>query len=229
MALHNSLECHSEEPKGDEESCLNECQARSFANAQDDTIVPGFWVMQSSPNKVVFFIARAGKWLLLLCLLILLPRSLFADEFPKFKSSRIENLAVEVAVIVDPEQVLPGKKFHLRLRVSIPEGWHIYSMRLEGENSQLATTIRFDENSFPIIGKWEESPPRMEMDDVLQKVVKSHGQFAEFDLLQRVPETVAPGDYPISGTMVYHACDNKVCTLPRELPFKTRIRVAGRG
>ena len=177
------------------------------------------------PNKVDFLsiIARLGGGLFFLLLTMIFTEESWGLTFNK--SSRIETFAVDVAVIVDPEQVNPGARFYLRLRVTIPEGWHIYSMQLEGENSQLATIIRFNENAFPILGKWEESSPQIERDEVLQKIVKSHSLYAEFNLLQHVPEAVAQGDYFISGMIVYHACDNKVCTLPKELPFKTRIGV----
>lgn len=164
-----------------------------------------------------------------------LPQILLADEIPvksfqeKFFQSRNETIGVEVVAVADPEQVKPGGKFHLRLRVTIPEGWHIYSMKLKGDDSTLATVVRFEENTFPLVGGWEESEPRIEMDGVLQKFIKSHSRYAEFHILQKVPANAKPGVYPLIGTVVYHACDNKICNLPRELPFKTQVRVAGGG
>lgn len=143
--------------------------------------------------------------------------------------SRSENLGVVVAAVAEPDEVKPGSEFHLLLRVTIPEGWHIYAMHLEGDLSQLATMVHFTENIFPVSGKWIESPPLFEMDGVLQKAVKSHKQSAEFSLLQKAPANVSAGDKFIVGTVIYHACDNKVCTLPKELPFQTRVRVRGGG
>lgn len=171
------------------------------------------------------------SFLLCLCL----PQYLPAEDIPvisfqeKFFQSRNETIGVEVVAVADPDLVKPGKKFHLRLRVTIPEGWHIYSLKLEGEDAALATAIRFEENIFPLVGKWEETEPRIEMDGVLQKVIKSHSRYAEFNIQQKVPAKTKPGVYPLSGKVVYHACDNKVCTLPKELPFKAQINVAVEG
>lgn len=162
-------------------------------------------------------------------LILLFPQFLCADGISeksfqeKFFQPRNENIGVEVLAFADPEQVKPGKNFHVRLRVSIPDGWHIYSMKLE--DASLATVIRYEDKVFPILRGWEESQPRIEMDEVLQKMVKSHSHYAEFNILQKAPGNLPAGVYPIGGTVVYHACDNRICTLPKELPFKTQIRV----
>jgi DsbC/DsbD-like thiol-disulfide interchange protein len=181
----------------------------------------------------MFFAWRFGGLSFLICMF--LPQLLLADEIPvksfqeKFFQPRNETLGVEVVAVADPEQIKPGEKFQLRLRMTIPEGWHIYSLKLEGEDAALATAIRFEENIFPILGKWEETEPRMEMDEVLQKATKSHSRYAEFNVQQKIPKNTKPGTYPLAGTVVYHACDNKICTLPKELPFKTQVNVTARG
>lgn len=164
---------------------------------------------------------------------LLFPQFLWADETPeisfqeKFFQPRNEDIGVEVLAFADPDPVKPGKNFHVRLRVSIPDGWHIYSMKLE--DSALATVIRYEDKVFPVLRGWEESQPRIEMDEVLQKMVKSHSHYAEFNILQKAPGNLPSGVYPLGGIVVYHACDNRICTLPKELPFKTQIRVDKRG
>ncbi len=166
---------------------------------------------------------------------LVFPQLLLADEglekgfLNGFLHSRSENLGMVVEAVAEPDLVKPGSEFHLLLRVTIPEGWHIYAMHLEGDVSQLATVVHFSQNVFPVSGKWVESSPLIEMDGVLQMAVKSHKMSAEFSLLQKVPANMPSGDQTIVGTMVYHACDNKVCTLPKELPFQTRVRVSGGG
>ena len=73
-----------------------------------------------------------------------------------------------------------------------------------------------------------ESPPKLAIDKVLQKTVNTHKGIAEFDRLHSVPAHIKPGVYGISGSLLFRACDNKICTLQREKPFRTQIKILGK-
>lgn len=152
-----------------------------------------------------------------------------ADIFEKFVNPAVKNLSVEAKAVAEPETALAGENFRIRVAVAIPQGWHIYSMRLEGDDSRLATRIDLKLDAFPPVTEWEESAPVLAMDGVSQKVLKTHSGSAEFSQTRGVPENLAPGEYPVFGAVEYSACDDKICTLPKRSPFKTRVRVKGRG
>ncbi|MBI4384107.1 MAG: hypothetical protein HY579_08760 [Nitrospinae bacterium] len=152
-----------------------------------------------------------------------------ADIFEKFVSPAVRNLSVEAKAVSEPETALAGESFRIRVAVTIPQGWHIYSLRLEGGDSRLATRIDLRLDAFPPVTEWEESAPVLAMDGVSQKILKTHSGSAEFFQTRRAPEDLAPGEYPVSGFVEYSACDNKVCALPKRSSFKTRVKVKGRG
>ncbi|MBI4389623.1 MAG: hypothetical protein HY580_05530 [Nitrospinae bacterium] len=178
-----------------------------------------------------------GRYGLLLVALVLalFPKSVLADGgsaadiFEKFVNPAVKNLSVAAKAVSEPETARAGESFKIRVAVTIPQGWHIYSMRLEGEDSRLATRIELKPDAFPPVTEWEESAPVLAMDGVSRKVLKTHSGFAEFSRTLRAPEDLAPGEYPVSGAVEYSACDNKICAMPKKSSFKTWVRVKGRG
>jgi|GEM_PF-1270268 len=144
------------------------------------------------------------------------------QSFEEFKhGGRKINVAVTAAVL--PAPLRPGDLFTLYVQVSLPPEWHIYS--LEDRRDTLPTRIRLETSRFSRQGGWQESPPQMALDGVLQKIVKTHEKMAEFTLRMQVPKDLAPGVFPIAGILAYRLCDNKVCYLPRQAPFQTLVRV----
>ena len=120
-----------------------------------------------------------------------------------------------------------GGLFNLYVQVSLPQGWHIYS--LENRKNALRTSIKLNNIPFLTQGEWKESPPRITMDRVLQEMVKAHETIAGFTLGLKVPGSMVPGTFLISGILKYRLCDNRVCLQPKELPFQTNIRVVSMG
>ena len=146
------------------------------------------------------------------------------QTFEEFKSAQSKPINVNVAAAVVPMQVQRGDFFKVRLQVTITPGAHIYSLENKVDES-LATRIDLEETPFTPLGKWKESPPELTADGVLKTVVKTHEELAEFSLGFAVPQDAAPGLAVISGTLVYSLCDNKICTLPQKIVFKTFLRV----
>lgn len=146
------------------------------------------------------------------------------QTFEEFKSAQSKPINVQVAAAVVPPQVHLGDFFKVRLRVTITPGAHIYSLENKVDES-LATRIDLEKNPFTPLGKWRESQPEISADGVLKTMVKTHKELAEFSLAFVVPREAASGLSVISGTLVYRLCDNKICTLPQKISFKTFLRV----
>lgn len=174
------------------------------------------------------FFALAGGCILLIASLVFSSSSVLAfQSLEEFSRSKNKVSPVNVTALVDPVEVAPGKAFNLYLLVNLSEGWHIYALKEQSQGESLATKIRFEENVFQATGEWMEPKPTIALDGALDKVVKVHADSVQFRRNMTIPGDLKPGAYAISGEIEYRACDNKICSLPRKVDFKTRFRVSG--
>lgn len=157
-----------------------------------------------------------------------IPALAFADLSPFSSPTVPSGPGIKINTIVDREVAFPGDRFKLYMSVQIEEGWHIYSLQPMDGNELLATRIVLNDNIFESKNLWQESPTRLIQDDAQQKMVKGHITTAEFHNSFRVPVNSRPGNYSITGKLIYRACDNKLCTIPQSLIFDSQIRVGVR-
>jgi len=151
------------------------------------------------------------------------------QTFEEFSRSRNKLYNAEVWAMAEPVRAHPGGSFLLYLSVRLSPGWHIYSLDEKGGEESLATEIRFEENDFRANGPWVEPEPVITLDGALNKVVKVHENAVQFSQEQSVPGNLKPGNYFISGKIVFRACDNKICALPKETRFQTEIQITQAG
>lgn len=118
-----------------------------------------------------------------------------------------------------------GESFYIYVRIALGTGWHIYSLERQGDGEDLATVIRIDEKFFRGQGKWKEPDPEIILDQALNKIVKTHQGTVEFQRNYLVGSDLKPGTYPVAGSILFRACDNRVCTLPNEVSFSTQVTV----
>ena len=149
----------------------------------------------------------------------------FAEPGPFSTPGLPSGPRIKLDTMADRDPVYPGDGFKLYLSVQIEEGWHIYSLQPLDGNELLATQIFLEDNVFESSGDWQESSPSLIQDDAQAKRVKAHTHIAEFHKNFHIPENFNPGSYRINGKLRYRACDNKLCTLPQNLPFVSRIHV----
>jgi len=150
----------------------------------------------------------------------------FAEPGPFSTPGLPSGPRIKLDTMADRDPVYPGDGFKLYLSVQIEEGWHIYSLQPLDGNELLATQIFLEDNVFESSGDWQESSPSLIQDDAQAKRVKAHTHIAEFHKNFHIPENFNPGSYRINGKLHYRACDNKLCTLPQNLPFVSRIHVS---
>ena len=150
----------------------------------------------------------------------------FAEPGPFSTPGLPSGPRIKLDTMADRDPVYPGDGFKLYLSVQIEEGWHIYSLQPLDGNELLATQIFLEDNVFESSGDWQESSPSLIQDDAQAKRVKAHTHIAEFHKNFHVPENFNPGSYRINGKLNYRACDNKLCTLPQNFPFVSRIHVS---
>lgn len=156
---------------------------------------------------------------------IFTPPAIAFKPFDDFINNKAQDPQVQVLAFINPEEVHPGGSFRFHLRVTIGDNWHIYSINNQDENIILNTKINFDQNIFQAEEEWKESPPKLAKDEVLQKTIKTHKGLAEFNRLHSIPSDLKPGIYNLSGSFLFRACDNKICTLEKKSSFRTQVKI----
>jgi len=158
---------------------------------------------------------------------------LFTFSFPVFSESPFgglknpDILPIKVSVLVDKALVSQREKFKLHLSVLVEEGWHIYSLQPFQGSEPLATQILMEKNNFQSQGDWKGTDPVLIKDGALGKIVKGYKGHIEFSKTYLVPINIAPQAYSLAGKIVFRACNNQICTLPRKFPFQKQITVVG--
>ena len=147
------------------------------------------------------------------------------ESFEKFEKSKKQNLALRLEAMPSKDQVRPGETFWLYVVAILEKGWHLYSLEKQSQDETIATRIGLEDTAFHPQGGWQETPPKLVRDEVMQKVMKTHSGRVEFTRLFSVPEGLPPGKYPVSGILYFRTCDNRICSLPMEMPFQTRVIV----
>ncbi len=172
--------------------------------------------------SVVPFIFGVGVF----CICLIAGSSGYAfDSYQKFEKSKKQNMLLQLEAMPDKDKVRPGEIFWLHLMAFLEEGWHMYSIEKQSEDETVATRIELETRTFLPQGRWQETPPKLVRDDVMEKIMKTHSGRVEFSRLFSVPKGLKPGVYPISGTLRFRSCDNRVCTLPQAIKFQTRVIV----
>ena len=147
------------------------------------------------------------------------------DSYKKFQKSKEVGTALKLEAVPGKDRVWPGDTFWLYLIGTLDKGWHRYSIEKQTDDATVATRIELESSAFPLQGEWQETTPRLVRDEVLETILKTHSGRVEFTHLLQVPKDLKPGVYPISGTLHFRSCDNRVCTLPQTVRFQTRVIV----
>lgn len=165
-----------------------------------------------------------GLGLFCVCLIAGPPGYAF-DSYQKFEKSKKQSRTLQLEAMPDKEKVRPGENFWLYLMTFLDEGWHMYSIEKQSDDESVVTRIELGTRVFPPQGRWQETPPRLVRDEVIGKIMSIHSGHVEFSRLFSVPQGLKPGVYPLSGTLHFRSCDNRICTLPQAMKFQTRVIV----
>ena len=163
---------------------------------------------------------------LILFFLFLFPLPVFSESpFGDLKSPSI--LPVKISALVNKTLVSKMEKFKLHLSVVVEEGWHIYSLQPFQGSESLITNILMDTNNFQSESDWKGPVPILIKDGALNKIVKGYKGHIEFSKTYFVPINIVPRVYSLKGDLMFRACNNRICTLPRKISFHTEILVSG--
>ena len=164
---------------------------------------------------------------LILIFLFSFPFPVFSESpFGSIKRSDLFVSPIAISVLTNKTFVYQGKEFIFHLSVLIKEGWHIYSLKPFQESEGLTTQILMDKNNFQQQSDWKGPTAVLIKDGALGKIVKGHKGQIEFSKTYFVPLNLPPQVYSLGGNLVFRACNNQICTLPRKFAFKTEIEVS---
>ena len=183
--------------------------------------------MQGLLSNFFIVVLTLSKWIssFLFFILFTVPVAEAILPFQKQKKYS-DSTHFKLTAIVDPQSVKPGSRFTLYIKVELSAGWHIYSLYSKGvEKQPLATKIFLNPAMLIPHGQWEEPAPVIAWDGALEKVVQTHQQLVEFRRWYSVIKPLDSGLYQISGSVIFRACNNKVCNLPKKVSYETKINV----
>ena len=163
---------------------------------------------------------------LILFFLFLFPFPVIAESpFVNLKGSNLFLPPIKLKVLANRAIVSQGQEFKLHLSILIKEGWHIYALKPLHGSESLTTQILMDQNNFLEQGGWIGPDPILINDGALGKLVKGYKGHIELSKTYLVPVSLTPHVHSLSGNILFRACDNQTCTLPRKFPFHTKIEV----
>ena len=110
--------------------------------------------------------------------------------------------------------------YELVFTATIDEGSHIYSMDIP-EGGPIPTSFRFDTiPGFLLAGKtFEVTEPEEIFDEAFEMNIKSFSGKAEF----RQKVTAASPYFTVTGAVNYMACNNVICSPPKDVEFEIKI------
>ena len=180
--------------------------------------------MKGFLSKISIFSSILSKWVSFFLFVVIFTASTL-EAIPLFKKDA-DSIHFKLTAIVDPESINPGDRFALYVKIELSEGWHIYSLHTNGvEEQPLATEISLNSGMFVAHGLWEEPAPAIAWDGALERIVKTHQQVVEFRRWYSPVESLDSGSYQIRGDVVFRACNNKVCNLPKKISYVTKIDI----
>jgi len=163
---------------------------------------------------------------IILFVFIFFPSYLFAKSPFDYKKNHDPVIPrIKIKVLTSKTVILTGEEFKFYISVILNEGWHIYSLSPFAGNKMLETKVFMDENVFKGQGLWKEPKPILIRDGAVGKIVKGHKGKIEFSRNYLVPNNLEENKYFLKGKLVVRTCNNKVCGLPQELPFRSIIQV----
>ena len=166
-------------------------------------------------------------FIILLVLFLSSPPLFAKSPFDQLENSKLLYPPIKVSAVTNKSSVFPGEEFKFHLSIFVEEGWHIYSLQPFQGSEPLATQILMEKNNFQSQGDWKGTDPVLIKDGALGKIVKGYKGHIEFSKTYLVPINIAPQVYSLAGKIVFRACNNQICTLPRKFPFQKQITVVG--
>ena len=133
--------------------------------------------------------------------------------------------AVSHAALVETSAVAPGQTFRAAVTFSVDKPWHVNARRPLDE-FLIPTLVTFPaDGPFRVLRAAYPEAVLMTLSFSPEPLALYEGTFA-VGIEAEAPADLAPGTYPLKGTLQYQACNDKMCAPPAEAQFAVEVTVA---
>lgn len=139
------------------------------------------------------------------------------EEQPKMKNSGDK---VQVSAAPGRLAAHPGERVSFKVNYTVEPKWHLYAH----EDSMFIGIDLVPAEGFPLTELKIDYPAGHEDEFFGEKVVILEGS-GTVVAAGTVPESTAPGEYPLQLALTVQACDDKICLAPAYLPVAVVLEV----
>lgn len=108
----------------------------------------------------------------------------------------------------------------LNFKVKIQEGWHLYSQHIQNDIGPVPTSFNIEQLSgIRLVDRVSEPEPIKKYDENFEATL----DFFEGEVLFTQKYTGVPSG-PITGTITYMLCNDRMCLPPVDVPFLISIK-----
>jgi hypothetical protein len=138
----------------------------------------------------------------------------------------VAALTPSVVTIEMPKSISAkaGENTQLRLKLKIKEGFHVQA-NPASEKYLIPTKIDFKETEQIKPGKIVYPKPKPFQLEGSDKSINTYEGLLEIAIPLQVSSKAAPGEYALSGTLRYQACDAKTCLRPATQELQLKVQV----
>jgi hypothetical protein len=140
------------------------------------------------------------------------------------RKTEVQTDHLKVAAFASQYTVRPGNRISIVLDITLPENMHVYAKGAEGYR-----VISLNIGEHPALKIHNPQYPEAKI--MYLEAIKERVPIYERSFRISRDVTVSPGynadDLLITGTLDYQACDEKICYLPVEVPFKFELKIQG--
>lgn len=165
-------------------------------------------------KSTVRFTALCGG----IALLLYLSVSLSSGQAPK------DLNVVQVESYASHERIHPGESFQVAVVANIKKGFHLNS-HTPLDKLLIPTVVKFDKTKGVIFSPASYPEPRLKLFSFSpDKLSVYEGKISIF-AMGKVSEDIPLGDTKVSGVLVYQACDDQMCLMPKSARFEIPLKV----
>lgn len=165
---------------------------------------------------------------LVFCFILLFANKGFAQSLNlknDFNSSPLADQIFEIYAEAIPNEIKNGETFRLKLWGRVAEGYHIYSIKSQGQFAPEPTQMIVASESISAASPLNESDTVIVYDEAFKEQLRVHKHDFWLEQIFRVSMPAKGGSYEVKGDLIYQLCSQRVCSLPLSKPFLTKLKV----
>ena len=133
--------------------------------------------------------------------------------------------AVEIYAEWLPNRQKQGELTTLKIWGRIKEGFHIYSINVQGDYAPEPTHVLIDSEQVVAVSHTRESETVSVFDEAFDQRLAVHRQDFWLEQSFRIRQEALPGPYFVRGELIFQICNKRICSLPVSKPLSSELTV----